>query len=148
MNLCHTAQSWFETEKQAEIEGVGGEDLPQEVIQPSVPTGKDEDSLCYVCHDAFEQFYNEEKEEWHWRPTISFEEKNYHPFCLEDHKVKFCNNLFEKFLAFLQIIKINLYSIFCTLLNKKAMCLMVRFLFQINYCTIYLTPNQVPTDLN
>ncbi|XP_063987411.1 uncharacterized protein Pcf11 isoform X2 [Diachasmimorpha longicaudata] len=81
------ARSWFEMEKQnAETEGANAEDTPQETILPSVPTGSDEDAQCQVCHDAFEQFYNEEKEEWHLRPAVSFEDKNYHPLCLEDHK--------------------------------------------------------------
>ncbi|XP_043252988.1 uncharacterized protein LOC122397706 [Colletes gigas] len=86
-DLEDRAQSWFETEKQtADTEGVATEDSPQEALQPSVPTGSDEDSRCQVCHDAFEQFYNEEKEEWHLRPAINFEEKNYHPLCLDDYK--------------------------------------------------------------
>ncbi|EFN78884.1 Pre-mRNA cleavage complex 2 protein Pcf11 [Harpegnathos saltator] len=69
-DLEDRAQSWFETEKQtAETEGVASDDSPQETLQPSVPTGSDEDSRCQVCHDAFEQFYNEEKEEWHLRPA-------------------------------------------------------------------------------
>ncbi|XP_014476852.1 PREDICTED: uncharacterized protein LOC106745607 isoform X2 [Dinoponera quadriceps] len=86
-DLEDRAQSWFETEKQtAETEGVASDDSPQETLQPSVPTGNDEDSRCQVCHDAFEQFYNEEKEEWHLRPAVNHEEKNYHPLCLEDYK--------------------------------------------------------------
>ncbi|XP_020280817.1 uncharacterized protein LOC109853274 isoform X2 [Pseudomyrmex gracilis] len=86
-DLEDRAQSWFETEKQtAETEGVAADELPQETQQPSVPTGSDEDSRCQVCHDAFEQFYNEEKEEWHLRPAVLYEEKNYHPLCLEDYK--------------------------------------------------------------
>ncbi|XP_043289393.1 uncharacterized protein [Venturia canescens] len=86
-DLEDRAQSWFETEKQtAETEGTATEDSPQETTQPSVPTGSDEDSRCQVCHDVFEQFYNEEKEEWHLRPTVTYEGKNYHPMCLEDHK--------------------------------------------------------------
>lgn len=64
------------------------DDSPQETLQPSVPTGSDEDSRCQVCHDTFEQFYNEEKEEWHLRPAINYEGKNYHPLCLEDYKVR------------------------------------------------------------
>lgn len=84
------AQSWFETEKQtAETEGMATDDTPQETLQPSVPTGSDEDSRCQVCHDAFEQFYNEEKEEWHLRPAVNYEKRNYHPLCLEDYKVGF-----------------------------------------------------------
>ncbi|XP_034189307.1 pcf11 cleavage and polyadenylation factor subunit isoform X1 [Osmia lignaria lignaria] len=86
-DLEDRAQSWFETEKQtADTEGIAAEDSPQEALQPSVPTGSDEDSRCQVCHDAFEQFYNEEKEEWHLRPAINFEGKNYHPLCLDDYK--------------------------------------------------------------
>lgn len=87
--LFLSAQSWFETEKQtAETEGMATDDSPQEMLQPSVPTGNDEDSRCQVCHDAFEQFYNEEKEEWHLRPAVNYESKNYHPLCLEDYKVR------------------------------------------------------------
>ncbi|KOX70870.1 Pre-mRNA cleavage complex 2 protein Pcf11 [Melipona quadrifasciata] len=86
-DLEDRVQSWFETEKQtADTEGITTEDSPQEASQPSVPTGTDEDSRCQVCHDAFEQFYNEEKEEWHLRPAINFEGKNYHPLCLDDYK--------------------------------------------------------------
>ncbi|XP_015117848.1 uncharacterized protein LOC107041696 isoform X2 [Diachasma alloeum] len=91
------ARSWFEMEKQnAETEGANTEDTPQETILPSVPTGGDEDAQCQVCHDAFEQFYNEEKEEWHLRPAVSFEDKNYHPLCLEDHKEKCIARALEK----------------------------------------------------
>lgn len=72
----------------AENEGGSSVGSPGETIQPSVPTGNDDEAAhCQVCHDAFEQFYNEEKEEWHLRPAVSFEDKNYHPLCLEDHKV-------------------------------------------------------------
>ncbi|XP_020708436.2 uncharacterized protein LOC105686821 isoform X2 [Athalia rosae] len=88
-DLEDRAQSWFETEKQtAETEGAATDDSPQETVQPSVPTSNNEDTQCQVCHDAFEQFYNEEKEEWHLRPAINFEGNNYHPLCLEDHKEK------------------------------------------------------------
>lgn len=86
--LDFLAQSWFETEKQtAETEGTAADDDQAEGQQPSIPTGSDDDSFCQVCHEPFEQFYNEEKEEWHLRPAVVFEEKNYHPLCLEDHKV-------------------------------------------------------------
>ncbi|KAK0076830.1 hypothetical protein PV325_004802, partial [Microctonus aethiopoides] len=87
-DLEDRAQSWFEMEKQmAETEGGSSVGSPGETIQPSVPTGNDDKAAhCHVCHDAFEQFYNEEKEEWHLRPAVSFEDKNFHPVCLEDHK--------------------------------------------------------------
>ncbi|XP_050479654.1 uncharacterized protein LOC126868364 isoform X1 [Bombus huntii] len=96
-DLEDRVQSWFETEKQtADTEGITAEDSPQEASQPSVPTGTDEDSRCQVCHDAFEQFYNEEKEEWHLRPAINFEGKNYHPLCLDDYKEKSLVRALEK----------------------------------------------------
>ncbi|XP_053999708.1 uncharacterized protein LOC128887631 isoform X2 [Hylaeus anthracinus] len=96
-DLEDRAQSWFETEKQtADTEGIATEDSPQETLLPSVPTGSDEDSRCQVCHDAFEQFYNEEKEEWHLRPAINFEDKNYHPLCLDDYKEKSLVRALEK----------------------------------------------------
>lgn len=71
------------------------DDTPQETLQPSVPTGTDEDSKCQVCHDAFEQFYNEEKEEWHLRPAVNYEGKHYHPLCLEDYKVSISLHMFK-----------------------------------------------------
>ncbi|XP_071642109.1 uncharacterized protein Pcf11 isoform X4 [Temnothorax longispinosus] len=96
-DLEDRAQSWFETEKQtAETEGMATDDSPQETLQPSVPTGSDEESRCQVCHDAFEQFYNEEKEEWHLRPAVNYESKNYHPLCLEDYKEKSLARALEK----------------------------------------------------
>lgn len=84
------------------------------MLQPSVPTGSDEDSRCQVCHDAFEQFYNEEKEEWHLRPAVNYEEKNYHPLCLEDYKVSF--SLLNKYILILLIAVIS----FNKILVKKS----------------------------
>jgi hypothetical protein len=40
-----------------------------------------------VCHDKFEQFYNEEREEWHLRAAIRIDGKTYHPLCYDDYKV-------------------------------------------------------------
>lgn len=117
LDLFQTAQSWFETEKQsAETEGATADDSPQETVQPSVPTVGNEDTQCQVCHDAFEQFYNEEKEEWHLRPAVNFEGKNYHPLCLEDFKVNFFFfyfqlNLFH-ILPVIELIIIKLSSTF------------------------------------
>lgn len=63
--------------------------------RPSVPTGPEEElSRCEVCHEAFEQFYHEEKEEWHFKLALRFEAKNYHPICLEDYKVSFTTYAF------------------------------------------------------
>ena len=73
-----------------ETESAAAEELFVETLQPSVPTGIEEDSCCQVCREIFEQFYNDEKEEWHLRPAVNFEGKNFHPLCLEDHKVIIC----------------------------------------------------------
>ena len=137
-------QSWFETEKQtADTEGVTTEDSPQEASQPSVPTGTDEDSRCQVCHDAFEQFYNEEKEEWHLRPAINFEEKNYHPLCLDDYKVGFIILhlliFYVNILSHLRPLKyrckfINEFSICCILTKNRKRVLWYVFLNDL-YCT-------------
>lgn len=69
------------------MESGANDESPSETHLPSVPTGSDVDSICEVCHEVFEQFYNEEKEEWHLRPAVCFEDKKYHPLCLQDHKV-------------------------------------------------------------
>ncbi|KAH8398962.1 hypothetical protein KR222_004292 [Zaprionus bogoriensis] len=54
---------------------------------PSCPAGTDDvDRSCDMCHEKFEQFYNEELEEWHLRSAVRVEEKLYHPLCYEDYK--------------------------------------------------------------
>ncbi|XP_066998871.2 uncharacterized protein [Anabrus simplex] len=82
-DLEERAQSWFETQQAAE--GRMEEKEPVEI--PSVPAGENaEETFCDVCHDKFEQFYNEEREEWHLRYAIRVEGKTYHPVCYEDFK--------------------------------------------------------------
>lgn len=81
-NSLFSAQSWFETQQAAE----GEEKEVQEV--PSVCAGENpEDTFCAVCHDKFEQFYNEEREEWHLRAAVRVDGKTYHPLCYDDYKV-------------------------------------------------------------
>ncbi|KAM8712027.1 hypothetical protein ACLKA7_012533 [Drosophila subpalustris] len=72
-----------------------GPDAADEVSQqrsvdspmPSCAAGADDvDRSCDMCHEKFEQFYNEELEEWHLRSAIRVEEKIYHPLCYEDYK--------------------------------------------------------------
>ena len=66
-----------------------GEDSNQagELPPPSCPAGtEDVDKTCDMCHDPFEQFYNEETEEWHLKQAIRVENKTYHPVCYEDYK--------------------------------------------------------------
>jgi hypothetical protein len=77
-----SAQSWFEAQQAAE----GEEKEVQEI--PSVCAGENpEDTFCAMCHDKFEQFYNEEKEEWHLRAAVRVDGKTYHPLCYDDYKV-------------------------------------------------------------
>lgn len=55
---------------------------------PSCPAGPIEgEKMCEVCHEVFDQFYNEETEEWHLRPAVRVEERVYHPICYEDYKL-------------------------------------------------------------
>ncbi|BFG05093.1 uncharacterized protein DMAD_03910 [Drosophila madeirensis] len=54
---------------------------------PTCAAGNDDvDRSCDMCHEKFEQFYNEELEEWHLRSAIRVEDKIYHPLCYEDYK--------------------------------------------------------------
>ncbi|XP_017864639.1 PREDICTED: uncharacterized protein LOC108614933 [Drosophila arizonae] len=54
---------------------------------PSCAAGPtDVDRGCDMCHEKFEQFYNEELEEWHLRSAIRVDDKIYHPLCYEDYK--------------------------------------------------------------
>lgn len=80
---------------EAQNQQLGGPDANDDVSQqrsvdspmPSCPAGADDlDRSCDVCHEKFEQFYNEELEEWHLRSAIRVEEKIYHPLCYEDYK--------------------------------------------------------------
>lgn len=41
---------------------------------------------CKVCHDTFDQFFNEEKEEWHLKNAIRVDDNTYHPLCYEDYQ--------------------------------------------------------------
>lgn len=55
---------------------------------PSCPAGSIEgEKICEMCHEPFDQFYNEETEEWHLRPAVRVEELIYHPICYEDYKM-------------------------------------------------------------
>jgi hypothetical protein len=86
-NVCSfSAQSWFEAQQAAE-----GEEKEVEEV-PSVCAGENpEDTSCAVCQDKFEQFYNEEKEEWHLRAAVRVDGKTYHPLCYDDYKVSTCS---------------------------------------------------------
>lgn len=56
---------------------------------PNCPAKPDDvDRACDMCHEKFEQFYNEEHEEWYLRCAIRVTDKIYHPLCYEDYKVR------------------------------------------------------------
>ncbi|XP_055694535.1 uncharacterized protein LOC129796532 isoform X2 [Lutzomyia longipalpis] len=88
-DLEEREKNWFETQQQ-EIDASqedsnqrGGEDVPN----PSCPALPDDSNrICDVCHDPFEQFYNEETEEWHLRPAIRVDDRTYHPLCYADYQ--------------------------------------------------------------
>ncbi|CAH0560740.1 unnamed protein product [Brassicogethes aeneus] len=61
-------------------------DAEEEVEIPTIPADPDvTKDYCEVCKDKFDQFFNEEKEEWHFRNAMKIEENYYHPLCYEDH---------------------------------------------------------------
>uniref|UniRef100_A0A2M4A1N7 Putative mrna cleavage and polyadenylation factor i/ii complex subunit pcf11 n=1 Tax=Anopheles triannulatus TaxID=58253 RepID=A0A2M4A1N7_9DIPT len=65
----------------------GGSATNNDSPQPSCPAGTDEDDRqCHMCHDVFEQFYNEETEDWHLKCAIRIDGYTYHPLCYEDYK--------------------------------------------------------------
>lgn len=85
MNVCVVAaQPWFDMQ-----EGVEEEEQPPREVVSVRAADYPEDAQCEICHDKFESFYNDEKEEWHLRNAVDQEGKLVHPLCLEDEKV--CN---------------------------------------------------------
>ncbi|XP_049536265.1 uncharacterized protein LOC125951454 isoform X2 [Anopheles darlingi] len=65
----------------------GGSAANNDSPQPSCPAGTNEDDRqCHMCHDVFEQFYNEETEDWHLKCAIRIDGYTYHPLCYEDYK--------------------------------------------------------------
>lgn len=91
-DLEEREKNWFETQMTEQLEfngdGESGSGRPgAETPPPSCPAGSDEASKrCHMCHDEFQQFYNEETEEWHLKNAIRVEECTYHPLCYEDYK--------------------------------------------------------------
>ncbi|KAJ8944028.1 hypothetical protein NQ318_021744 [Aromia moschata] len=76
-------KNYFDQQQQAENVG---EEAEEEIEIPSVPADPETtDECCDVCRDKFDQFFNEEKEEWHLRNAIRIDDKTYHPVCYEDY---------------------------------------------------------------
>ncbi|XP_066254099.1 polyadenylation and cleavage factor homolog 11-like isoform X1 [Euwallacea similis] len=72
------------------------EEADEEVEIPTVSADpRTTDERCYMCRDIFEQFFNEEKEEWHLRNAIRVEDKTYHPACYEDYQKSILNDTLD-----------------------------------------------------
>ncbi|XP_053616677.1 pre-mRNA cleavage complex 2 protein Pcf11 isoform X2 [Plodia interpunctella] len=79
-DLEEREKSWFETG--------GGSAAEREApapLAPSAPAGAPHHH-CALCGDHFDQFYNEDKEEWHLRNSVTHNGDHYHPMCFEDYK--------------------------------------------------------------
>ena len=83
------AQNWFDIQQ---TETAKFEETEEEEIQ-SIPCSEfPEGTICQLCHDKFENFYNEEKEEWHLRNCLVDNGLPYHPFCYKDFRVSVDTN--------------------------------------------------------
>uniref|UniRef100_A0A131Z062 Pre-mRNA cleavage complex 2 protein Pcf11 n=1 Tax=Rhipicephalus appendiculatus TaxID=34631 RepID=A0A131Z062_RHIAP len=104
-DLEERARSFFE--QQATVEQDQSSNSPTAV--KSVPASGDETgNTCAVCEEAFQLFWAEEEEQWHFKDAIRIENKVYHPACYEDFKrVNFCFLLLELALLSLQYISDN-----------------------------------------
>lgn len=87
ISISFAEKNWFETQQSDDL-GHDEANAHGDTAMPSCPAGSIEgDKICEVCHEPFDQFYNEETEEWHLRPAIRAEERVYHPICYEDYKL-------------------------------------------------------------
>ncbi|XP_013419945.1 pre-mRNA cleavage complex 2 protein Pcf11 isoform X2 [Lingula anatina] len=82
------ALSFFDQGGGGGVESVGANPavVGAEPISCPAATGNESDDICDVCHDPFEQFWDEEAEEWHLKDAIRINGKTYHPVCYEDPK--------------------------------------------------------------
>ncbi|KAJ8919283.1 hypothetical protein NQ315_003867 [Exocentrus adspersus] len=86
-DLEEREKNYFDQQQQAES---GAEEAEEEIEIPSVPADPESTAeCCEVCREKFDQFFNEEREEWHLRNAIRVDEKTYHPICYEDYQQSF-----------------------------------------------------------
>ncbi|XP_065842897.1 polyadenylation and cleavage factor homolog 11-like isoform X2 [Oscarella lobularis] len=57
---------------------------PKEEKVISCPVLSDEDEVCPICNESFEQFFHEESDEWHFKDAIRLDNQVYHVSCHED----------------------------------------------------------------
>ncbi|KAL4702143.1 hypothetical protein ACJJTC_019419 [Scirpophaga incertulas] len=82
-DLDDREKNWFETG--ALEEGSVPSEAERESDAPSVAASAPLTHHCALCGDAFHQFYNEDKEEWHLRNSVRHDGCNYHPACYDDY---------------------------------------------------------------
>ncbi|XP_078600723.1 uncharacterized protein LOC144875862 isoform X1 [Branchiostoma floridae x Branchiostoma japonicum] len=62
---------------------------PGEVISCPVCTDEENDDICDICQEPFEQFWDEDEEAWHLKDAVRVNGKTYHPNCYEDYDESF-----------------------------------------------------------
>ncbi|XP_062513980.1 pre-mRNA cleavage complex 2 protein Pcf11-like isoform X2 [Corticium candelabrum] len=78
-NLEDTARSTvFDMEKE--------EVMTKEHKVESCPVKSEDEEVCPICHEAFEQFWEEDHEEWHFKDAVRISGIVYHVSCYEDAK--------------------------------------------------------------
>ncbi|CAG9808277.1 unnamed protein product [Chironomus riparius] len=92
-DLDERGMNFFETQQmEAMDQGEDSNGVPRSMgnqesaIISCAAAADDVNRSCDMCHDRFEQFFNEETEEWHLRSAIKVEEKFFHPICYDDYK--------------------------------------------------------------
>jgi len=85
-----------------------------------------------VCHDKFEQFYNEEREEWHLRAAVRIDGKTYHPLCYDDYKVSIFIINFTDLLLLLLKAHIKIKGVSYTL--NRVYCVAVKCMHKGQRC--------------
>ncbi|XP_059484388.1 uncharacterized protein LOC132201872 isoform X2 [Neocloeon triangulifer] len=78
-DLEERAQSWFETQAEEDKVEEGEAEIPTVIAKDG-----EVQEQCEVCHEAFETFFLQEKEEWHLRDAVRVDDKVYHPHCYQD----------------------------------------------------------------
>ena len=79
-NMIHTMQS-----KEAAQASLSNTSLAPQQDAP-VASSNDEENVCAICSDPFEQFYSDDEEEWYLRDAVRVDGQTYHPICYQDYK--------------------------------------------------------------
>nr|XP_021187068.2 pre-mRNA cleavage complex 2 protein Pcf11 isoform X1 [Helicoverpa armigera]XP_049697497.1 pre-mRNA cleavage complex 2 protein Pcf11 isoform X1 [Helicoverpa armigera] len=86
-DLEEREKSWFETGGSTTTAAEATEaPAPVPTVTPSTAAPAPARHCCALCGDTFQQFYNEDKEEWHLRNSVRHNDDYYHPLCFDDYK--------------------------------------------------------------